>query len=357
MSRSFGGTSFTSRSPMYSRPGGDRLEPGDHAQRRALAAPRRADEHDELAVGDIEIHAVHRDVLGPVLIDFADAFERYVGHDALQYALAADLADSQYPKHPLHRSIAVHNDRTLSRSTSSGAPRRRRTRSRARPLADGAGPSIWHRFSHTRRAAPANGDTGDVACDHYRRYQDDVALMRELGLNAYRFSISWSRDPARGTGASTSAGSTSTRASSTRCSTQGITPNATLYHWDLPAALDDRGGWLNRDIADWFADYARDDVRRAGRPRADVGDAQRAVGRHRRRLPARRARARPLAICSRRRSPRTTCCARTARRCRRFRATSGEAAQIGLVVNLEPKYPASRVARRISRRHSAPTRT
>src|SRR5258705_2148392 len=68
------------------------------------------------------------------------------------------------------------------------------------PLADGAGPSIWHRFSHTP-GCTANGDTGDVACDHYRRYKEDVALMRELGLTSYRFSISWSRVIPDGTGA------------------------------------------------------------------------------------------------------------------------------------------------------------
>src|SRR5713101_38595 len=81
------------------------------------------------------------------------------------------------------------------------------------PTADGAGRNIWHRFSHT----PGNtwlDQTGDVACDHYRRYKDDVAIMAELG------------------------------------------PNATLFHWDLPEALDDRGGWLNPDIAKWFGDYA-----------------------------------------------------------------------------------------------------
>jgi len=68
------------------------------------------------------------------------------------------------------------------------------------PLADGAGPSIWHRFAHTP-GRTHNGDTGDVACDHYRRYADDVALMRQLGLNAYRFSISWSRILPAGRGA------------------------------------------------------------------------------------------------------------------------------------------------------------
>ncbi len=124
------------------------------------------------------------------------------------------------------------------------------------PLADGAGPSIWQRFTHSP-GLTANGDTGDVACDHYRRWRDDIALMRELGLNAYRFSISWSRILPSGTGAVNERGLDFYRQLVDELLEAGITPNVTLYHWDLPAALDDRGGWLNRDIADWFADYAR----------------------------------------------------------------------------------------------------
>jgi len=124
------------------------------------------------------------------------------------------------------------------------------------PLADGAGPSIWHRFSHTP-GRTANGETGDVACDHYRRYAEDVALMRELGLNAYRFSISWSRVLPEGRGRVNPAGLGFYERLVDALLAAGITPNATLYHWDLPAALDDRGGWLNADVARWFADYAR----------------------------------------------------------------------------------------------------
>ncbi|MGH7563254.1 MAG: GH1 family beta-glucosidase [Gemmatimonadota bacterium] len=123
------------------------------------------------------------------------------------------------------------------------------------PLADGSGPSIWHRFSHTPGLV-ANGDTGDVACDHYRRWRDDVALMRELGLNAYRFSIAWGRILPEGTGRVNSAGVDFYSRLVDALLEAGIRPSATLYHWDLPAALDDRGGWLNRDIAGWFAEYA-----------------------------------------------------------------------------------------------------
>ncbi len=123
------------------------------------------------------------------------------------------------------------------------------------PLADGAGPSIWHRFSHTP-GWTNNGDTGDIACDHYRRYQSDVALMAEMGLNAYRFSISWSRVLPEGTGRVNERGIDFYSRLVDALLECGISPNATLFHWDLPAALDDRGGWLNRDIAEWFGEYA-----------------------------------------------------------------------------------------------------
>ena len=123
------------------------------------------------------------------------------------------------------------------------------------PLADGAGVSNWHRFVHTP-GMTSSGDTGDIACDHYRRYRSDVELMSEIGLNAYRFSISWSRVLPEGTGRVNEAGLDFYSRLVDSLLEKGITPNATLYHWDLPAALDDRGGWLNRDIADWFADYA-----------------------------------------------------------------------------------------------------
>jgi beta-glucosidase len=123
------------------------------------------------------------------------------------------------------------------------------------PLADGAGPSIWHRFSHTPGRV-VNGDTGDVACDHYRRWREDVALMKELGLRSYRFSIAWGRVFPEGTGQVNQKGLDFYRGLVDELGAAGIAANATLYHWDLPAALDDRGGWTNRDIAGWFADYA-----------------------------------------------------------------------------------------------------
>ena len=123
------------------------------------------------------------------------------------------------------------------------------------PTGDGAGRSIWHRFSHT----PGNtwlDQTGDIACDHYRRYKDDVAIMAELGTNAYRFSVAWGRIYPKGTRAVNKKGIDFYSRLVDELLKRGIEPNVTLYHWDLPETLDDRGGWLNRDIADWFCDYA-----------------------------------------------------------------------------------------------------
>ncbi|NSW78337.1 MAG: beta-glucosidase [Chthonomonadetes bacterium] len=124
------------------------------------------------------------------------------------------------------------------------------------PLADGAGASIWHRFSHTP-GTTHNGDTGDVACDHYRRWRDDVNMMREMGLKAYRFSISWPRILPEGKGAINPAGLDFYDRLVDALAEAGIEPMVTLYHWDLPGALQDLGGWANREVVNWFADYAQ----------------------------------------------------------------------------------------------------
>lgn len=123
------------------------------------------------------------------------------------------------------------------------------------PLADGAGVSNWHRFSHTPGRV-ADGDTGDVACDHYRRMPEDVALMRSLGLQAWRFSVAWSRVLPEGRGRVNPAGLGFYDRLVDTLLAAGIRPLLTLHHWDWPAALDDRGGWLNPDSPQWFADYA-----------------------------------------------------------------------------------------------------
>jgi len=131
------------------------------------------------------------------------------------------------------------------------------------PLADGAGASIWHRFSHTP-GTTHNGDTGDVACDHYRRWQEDVALMREMGLKAYRFSISWPRVLPEGKGAVNPAGLDFYDRLVDALLEAGIQPMITLYHWDLPGALQDLGGWANREIVNWFGDYTQVVAQRLG---------------------------------------------------------------------------------------------
>jgi beta-glucosidase len=120
---------------------------------------------------------------------------------------------------------------------------------------DGRGPSTWDVFCKRPRAV-FEGHSGDVACDHYHRYRDDVALMRELGLQAYRFSISWSRVLPEGRGHVNPAGLSFYDRLVDALLETGIQPFCTLFHWDLPHALQQRGGFLNRDMADWFADYA-----------------------------------------------------------------------------------------------------
>jgi beta-glucosidase len=124
------------------------------------------------------------------------------------------------------------------------------------PLADGAGESIWHRFTHTSGMI-MNGDTGDVACDHYRLYKNDVALMKQLGLNAYRFSVAWPRIFPEGRGKTNQAGLDYYSALVDELLAAEIKPCLTLYHWDLPQAIEDVGGWRNPDTALWFGEYAR----------------------------------------------------------------------------------------------------
>lgn len=205
------------------------------------------------------------------------------------------------------------------------------------PLADGAGPSIWQRFAHTP-GMTHEGDTGDIACDHYRRFRDDIALMRALGFKAYRFSVAWSRVLPEGKGRVNPAGVDFYERLVDTLLDNAIEPMVTLYHWDLPAALDDRGGWLNPDIASWFGDYAQILYRRLdGRVKlwatlnepwvvTDGGYLHGALAPgHRNRFEA------PIATHHLMRAH--------GKAVKAYRAEGKHS--IGLVVNLEPKYPAS----------------
>ncbi|HYD52053.1 MAG TPA: GH1 family beta-glucosidase [Gemmatimonadaceae bacterium] len=208
------------------------------------------------------------------------------------------------------------------------------------PLADGAGPSIWHRFVRTPGNV-AHGDTGDVACDHYRRAPEDVALLAALGLRAYRFSVAWARVLPHGTGRPNAAGLAFYDRLVDALLARGIAPNLTLYHWDLPAALDDRGGWLNRDVAEWFGEYA-DVVGRALGDRVAmwatlnepwvVMDAGYLHGVH---APGHRSWAEAPRVAQ-------NLLRAHGRGVQALRAAG--AREVGLVVNLEPKYAASDAA-------------
>ncbi len=205
------------------------------------------------------------------------------------------------------------------------------------PLADGAGPSIWQRFAHTP-GTMRDGDTGDIACDHYRRSGADIKLMGEIGLQAYRFSIGWSRVLPAGRGQVNEAGLAFYDRLVDQLLESGIKPMVTLFHWDLPEALDNQGGWLNRDSAEWFADYARlmfdrlDDRVRSWATLNEpwvVSDGGYLHGTlapgHRNRFEA------PIAAHNLLRAHGAAVKA--------YREVGRH--EIGLVVNLEPKYPAS----------------
>lgn len=120
---------------------------------------------------------------------------------------------------------------------------------------DGRGPSIWDTYAHTPGKI-SNGDNADVANDHYHRYRDDVRLMQDIGVKIYRFSIAWPRIFPDGTGQPNAKGLDFYRNLLDALLAAGIEPFPTLYHWDLPQALQDKGGWQSRDTAKAFADYA-----------------------------------------------------------------------------------------------------
>lgn len=131
------------------------------------------------------------------------------------------------------------------------------------PREDGAGESIWDRFT-AQPGSIVGGDNGDRACDHYHRHAEDLELLCDLGVDAYRFSIAWSRIFPEGRGRVNQAGLDFYDRWVDRLLAAGIEPWPTLYHWDLPATLDDEGGWLAKDVHHWFAEYAHAVVRRMG---------------------------------------------------------------------------------------------
>lgn len=120
---------------------------------------------------------------------------------------------------------------------------------------DGKGESIWDRFCKISGNVN-NGDTGAIACDHYHRYKDDIALLKSLGVQAYRFSVSWPRIFPEGYGKVNSKGLDFYKKLVDGLLENDITPMLTLYHWDLPQALQDIGGWTNRDVTDYFTEYS-----------------------------------------------------------------------------------------------------
>jgi len=121
--------------------------------------------------------------------------------------------------------------------------------------ADGKGESIWDRFNHTKGKIKDHSNA-DVSCDFYHRYPEDIALAARLGFDSFRFSISWSRIFPSGTGQINQKGVDFYHRVIDTCLENNLQPFITLYHWDLPQALEDRGGWINRDIVNWFSEYA-----------------------------------------------------------------------------------------------------
>lgn len=120
---------------------------------------------------------------------------------------------------------------------------------------DGRGASIWDTFSKTPGKV-VNGDTGDNACDHYHRFDEDIAIMKDLGVKAYRFSIAWPRLFPQGDNVREERGFAFYNRLINALIAARIEPMITLYHWDLPQTLEDKGGWANRDVVEAFAHYA-----------------------------------------------------------------------------------------------------
>ena len=142
---------------------------------------------------------------------------------------------------------------------------------------DGRGASIWDTFSHTPGKV-LHGDTGDIACDQYHRLEEDLDLMSDLGIQAYRFSVAWPRIQPEGSGDPNQRGLDYYRRLVDGLRARGIEPVLTLYHWDLPQTLEDCGGWTSRETSEPFCGVRRHRLRGAGRRGTDVDHAQRALG-------------------------------------------------------------------------------
>ncbi len=200
--------------------------------------------------------------------------------------------------------------------------------------ADGRGLSIWDTFSRVPGKV-RRGDTGDVACDSYHRYPEDVALMASLGLSAYRFSISWPRVQPGGSGPVNQKGLDYYRALLDELASHGIDAAVTLYHWDLPQELQDArrlgGAQHGRAVRRLRADRRR----AARRPGVALDHAQRAAGVRGPRLPDRRARAGPDRCRGRRARPPITCCSLTAWRPRRCAACTRRT-PVGITLDMHP---------------------
>ena len=184
-------------------------------------------------------------------------FARLAGLSALGIATSARSADSDArPVTDRHAAAGFPKDFIWGTATSSyqieGAVDE-----------DGRGRSIWDVFSHTPGKI-ADGSNADRANDHYHRYRQDVGLIKDLGVKAYRFSIAWPRVFPQGAGAPNPKGLDFYNRLVDELLANGIEPYATLYHWDLPQALEDKGGWPNRDMAKYFADYCEIVVKELG---------------------------------------------------------------------------------------------
>ena len=120
---------------------------------------------------------------------------------------------------------------------------------------DGKGPSIWDTFSH-KKGNIKNRDTGDVSCNFYKNYHSDIGMVKDMNMDVFRFSTSWSRVLPDGIGQVNQKGIDFYHRVIDSCLEQGVQPWITLYHWDLPQALEDKGGWKNRDVVGWFEEYS-----------------------------------------------------------------------------------------------------